>query len=265
MPSDYLHGFSQKEQERLVKQAQFLEDSIYKNIDFTQCANLLELGCGVGAQTEILLRRFPRLKITSIDASQTQLEKARERVTDPRVTFKIEDAKKLTFSPGSFDGIFVCWLLEHVPKPIEVLREANRVLKSGGKIYCSEVLNASLYLHPYSPATLRYWFAYSDHQWTIVGDPFVGAKLGNLLLGSGYSKIDVQPIVFHYDNHTPKQRSEMFQYWSDLLLSGTDALVAAGKVDMDGVLAMKAELETLKSAPDSVFFYSAIQASATKV
>ncbi len=39
---------------------------------------LIEVGCGVGAQTEILLRHFPDLHVTGVDASEPNLAAARE-------------------------------------------------------------------------------------------------------------------------------------------------------------------------------------------
>jgi trans-aconitate methyltransferase len=74
----YLHGFDSSEQDRLYRQAEFMEQAVYRDIDFSDRTHILEVGCGVGAQTAILLRRFPRLKITGIDASDDQLARARE-------------------------------------------------------------------------------------------------------------------------------------------------------------------------------------------
>lgn len=51
----YLHGFSKTEQDRLREQAVFSEQTIYRDIDFSESKNIIEVGCGVGAQTEILL------------------------------------------------------------------------------------------------------------------------------------------------------------------------------------------------------------------
>ena len=65
---NYLHGFSSVEQARLMKQARLLENTIFGNIDYTGVQRLLEVGSGVGAQTEILLRRFPELHVTCVDA-----------------------------------------------------------------------------------------------------------------------------------------------------------------------------------------------------
>ncbi len=72
----YLHGFSPTEQERLRRQAEFAEHAVYRNVDLTDVQHLLEVGCGVGAQTSILLRRFPHLKLTGIDLNDKQLAAA---------------------------------------------------------------------------------------------------------------------------------------------------------------------------------------------
>ena len=52
----YLHGFSKDEQERLRKQARFGEYTVYQNVNLSNVKDLLEVGCGVGAQSEFILR-----------------------------------------------------------------------------------------------------------------------------------------------------------------------------------------------------------------
>lgn len=262
----YLHGYSSEEQDRLYKQAQFLEPSVFEGVDFSENKRVLEVGCGVGAQTEILLRRFPQLKIQGVDASEPQIARAKAHlaadVKAGRAAFDVGDALHLPYPDNSFDGAFLCWFLEHVQEPVGILREVIRVLNAGGRISCNEVLNATFYVHPYSPATLQYWFAFNDHQWTLKGDPFVGAKLANYLLAAGFQNVQTQPAVLHYDNRAPKQRARFIEYWTSLLLSGAKGLIDAGKVTEEIVQEMTRELDTLKDDPDAVIFYSYIKATA---
>jgi SAM-dependent methyltransferase len=220
----------------------------------------------VGAQTEILLQRFPHLRIQGVDASSEQIKAARARlkksIQEKRANFDVGDALHLKYKDDSFDGAFVCWFLEHVQEPVGILQEIRRVLKPGSLIYCNEVLNATLYLNPYSPATLQYWFAFNDHQWTIRGDPFVGGKLANYLLAAGYQNIETEAKVAFYDNRSPKRRAQFIAYWSELLVSGAPGLLKAGRVTPALVKEMQAELARLQDDPDAVFFYSWIQAHA---
>ena len=76
----YLHGFSPEEQDRLRQQAAYAEHSIYQNVNFSSVKNLLEVGCGVGAQSEIILRRYSKLKLTGIDLSDAQISMAKQRL-----------------------------------------------------------------------------------------------------------------------------------------------------------------------------------------
>ena len=264
----YLHGFSAEDQARLVRQARIAESTIFRNVDYSGAQRLLEVGSGVGAQTEILLRRFPDLHATCVDLSQPQIDAARANLArmpwlEGRYTLQAADATDLPFEPRSFDSAFLCWVLEHVPSPARVLSEVRRVLSPGAPVYVTEVMNASFLLDPYSPDVWRYWMAFNDFQIESGGDPFVGAKLGNLLLAGGYRDVTTEIKTFHLDNREPARRKTMIAFWQELLLSAADQLLAAGKVDADTVDGVRREMRQVQSDPNAVFFYSFVQARAT--
>jgi len=264
---NYLHGFSNVEQERLKKQALLLEQLIYHDIDFSQVDKLLEVGCGVGAQSEIILRRFPNLYLTGVDLSQKQLEVAQHNLekclyAKDRFELKQMSANQLTLPPRSFDGAFLCWILEHVPSPAHVLSEIRRVLRPNSPVVVTEVLNSSFFFDPYSPNLWKYWMEFNDYQYELGGDPFVGAKLGNLLFSLGFKNIETKVKTIHLDNRDPVQRHKFVTFWQELLLSGADQLVNAKKVDIELVNAMKKEVDTVANDPNCVFYYSFIQAHA---
>jgi ubiquinone/menaquinone biosynthesis C-methylase UbiE len=263
----YLHGYSAPERDRLHRQARFLEPMVHDRLPFRRRRRLLEVGSGVGAQTEILLRHFPELHVTGVELNADQLAEARRYLaTVPWATDRYAmvqgDASRLEFEPESFDAAFLCWILEHVASPARVLSEVRRVLMPGAPVVCNEVLNATFFIDPYSPDTLRYWMAFNDHQLSLGGDPFVGAKLGNLLQSVGFRDVTTEVRAFHLDNRAPGERAEFLAYWSDLLLSGAPALLAAHKVAPEIVEGMTRELEVVARDPNSVFFYAFIQARA---
>lgn len=265
--STYLHGFSEKEQNRLRYQAHFNEQRIYKNIDFSRTENLLEVGCGVGAQSEILLRRFPNLKLTGIDLNEKQLESAKSYLQGlpqykGRYTIEKMNAENLSYSANSFDGAFLCWILEHVPTPQNVLAEVRRVLRPGSTVYITEVLNSSFFLEPYSPNVWKYWMAFNDYQFEKAGDPFIGAKLGNLLLSSGFQQIHTKVKTLFFDNRTPEERKETIEFWTDLLMSAKNVLVAEKYITDDLAREAEKELRNVARDPNAVFYYNFIQAQA---
>lgn len=264
----YLHGFTREEQDRLYHQARFLEHRVHEGLPLRRARRLLEVGCGVGAQTDILLRRHPELHITGVDASETNLQRATKHLqglpwAKKRWDLHAGDAANLSFEADTFDSAFLCWILEHVAEPLRVLSEVRRVLRPGSPIVVSEVQNATFFLDPYSPHTLDYWKAFNEHQIDLGGDPFVGAKLGNLLQAVGFRDIvcEVRPI--HLDNRTPGERAEFLHYWSELLLSGASGLQKAGRVSTETVRGMQKELAIVARDPNAVFFYAFVQARAT--
>jgi ubiquinone/menaquinone biosynthesis C-methylase UbiE len=264
----YLHGFSPVEQARLMKQARLAESTIFSSVDYTGARRVLEVGSGVGAQTEILLRRFPDIHVTCVDLSEAQLEAARQNLgkmpwCQGRYSLQQADATDLPFSPREFDAAFLCWVLEHVPSPARVLNEVRRVLAPGSPVYITEVMNSSFLLDPYSPNVWRYWMAFNDFQYDSGGDPFIGAKLGNLLLAGGYRDVATEIKTFYFDNREPGRRKTMIAFWEELLLSAADQLLEAGRVTAEIVDGMRRELSDVQNDPNAVFFYSFVQARAT--
>lgn len=261
----YVHGFTRDEQERLYRQARFLEARVHEGLPLWRAKNLIEVGCGVGAQTDILLRRHPELRVTGLDASPTNLERAKRHIAKlpwakGRAAFEQGDAASMRFDADTFDSAFLCWILEHVADPLQVLSETRRVLRPGSPIICTEVLNATFFLEPYSPHTLKYWMAFNDRQLELGGDPFVGAKLGNMLQTVGCRDIVTTVRPIHLDNRAPGERAEFIAYWTELLLSGASGLVEAGKVSVATVEGMTKELHEVAHNPDAVFFYAFVQA-----
>lgn len=266
-PNTYLHGFTEEERLRLKKQAAHSEFTVYQDLNFTGIQNLLEVGCGVGAQSEILLRRFPNLKLTGIDQNQGQIDEALKYLGSfPHLKGRYDlikmDASEMDFESHQYDAAFLCWILEHVKNPQKVLGELRRVLRPGSQVIITEVMNSSFFLDPYSPHVWQYWLAFNDLQHESGGDPFVGAKLGNLLLSSGYKQVETKVKTWHYDNREPAKRKTVINYWRDLLLSGAEQLLEAKKVDKDLVRDMTKELNRVDKDPNAVFFYSFIQARA---
>ena len=265
----YLHGYSPIEQDRLRQQARFTEQSIYGNIDLSDVGKLLEVGVGVGAQSEIILRRFPDIKIVGIDQSEQQLASARESLQKlPYAKDRYEllqmDATSMDFESMSFDGAFICWVLEHVPQPERVLSEVRRVLKKGCRVTMSEVMNHSFFLEPYSPNVWKYWMAMNDYQYEQTGDPFIGAKLGNLLLAQGFTDIQTRVQTWHFDNRAPEKRKLYIEFWTQILLSAKEQLLAAQYVDEETLRLAQKELKQVAKDPNAAFYFSFMQAQAVR-
>lgn len=262
----YVHGFSAQEQERLLQQAKLTEQEVYKGIDLSDVSDLLEVGCGVGAQTSILLRRYPKLNITAIDLSDLQLKVAVERlkkdISVGSVSFHQMNAEDLSGIKKTFDAAFSCWFLEHVPEPANVLKEIKTKLKVGGKLYLTEVNNSTFFMDPYSPNTLKYWFELNDLQWSKKGHPFIGVQLGNLLADAGFSEIKIEPRPMLYDNRYPLRKKVFAEEFLNFFLSSQDMLLKEKRVDQTLIDGMKKEFEMLRDHENGVFYWEFVHARA---
>jgi ubiquinone/menaquinone biosynthesis C-methylase UbiE len=265
----YLHGYSPSEQQRLFSQADFLENYIFEKVDYSDTETLIEIGCGVGAQTEVLLRRFPQLHITAIDYSPTQIQTATRRLSRPltagKVRLELADASHLPYRDQQFDGGFVCWVLEHVAQPSQVLGELFRVVRPGGRVSATEVLNTPIFISPTSPAIAHYWDQYNQHQRELGGAPNIGAYLPGLFLSAGFSSIETHLLSYHLDRRLdPAERKRFLDYWRTLFLSAAPSLSEAQRIRPADIARMENEFTLLEKDSESVFFLMAMQVHARR-
>ncbi|MFK7950103.1 MAG: methyltransferase domain-containing protein [Saprospiraceae bacterium] len=265
----YIHGYSETEQARLVSQGQVLSPFIFDKLDLTSVKHLLEVGSGVGAMTLGILERYPNLPITCLEISEAQLAKAKINLPKSKIGTQIQlrqaDARQTNFEENStFDGAFLCWVLEHIPQPELVLSELFRVLKKGSQVFITEVFHSSLHLFPNCPNAMEYWQKCIDFQATIDGDANVGHRLGNMLQDAGFSEIDVRPYPMFFDKRQPENRAKMLTYWHGLMFSALENMLEANFCTLE--LWQKAETEILAliENDDAVFYYSFVQGIARK-
>lgn len=101
---------------------------------------VLELGCGAAWTTRLLVERLGAESVTATEVDRIQHEK-NLRLTDlPRVTFRYGGAQTIADPDGTYDLAIMLKSLHHVPMPLmnQSLAECHRVLKPGGRLYCSE-------------------------------------------------------------------------------------------------------------------------------
>ena len=78
--ADYLHGYSGRESQRLLDQAATLAELLHWDTVFPPGSDVLEAGCGVGAQTVAIAGASPGARIRSVDLSAQSLQAAKARV-----------------------------------------------------------------------------------------------------------------------------------------------------------------------------------------
>jgi SAM-dependent methyltransferase len=209
MARDYVHGYDSAANRRLEDQAETLEELLHRDTAYPAGSAVLEAGCGVGAQTGRLLRRNPEIALTCIDISASSLAEARARLSVAdlaRVRFERADLYALPFPDGRFDHVFVCFVLEHLARPLAALAELMRVLKPGGTMTVIEGDHGSTYFHPDDADARRAVECQVELQRAAGGDALIGRRLYPLLEAAGFPEIRVSARMVYVDGSKPALR-----------------------------------------------------------
>jgi SAM-dependent methyltransferase len=96
--------------------------------------DVLELACGTGIVTRQLRARLdPSIRLVASDLSKAMLDFARSKpVERGRIEWREADAASLPFDDGEFGAVVCAFGIMFVPDKRAAMREARRVLKTGG-------------------------------------------------------------------------------------------------------------------------------------
>lgn len=267
MGSGYVHGYETRESERLHDQAMTLMDLLHVDTSYPPGSRVLEAGCGTGAQTVALARSSPKARITSIDISADSLAEAKARVRAAgadNVRFLQADIHDLAFAPESFDHVFVCFVLEHLARPVDALLALRRLLKSGGSITVIEGDHGSAYFHPDSAAAREAIGCQVELQRAAGGNALIGRQLFPLLTEAGFAAIQVSPRMVYVDASRPDLVDGFTKKTFTAMIEGVrEAAVDAGIITAERFDAGTRALHRT-AEPDGVFCYTFFKALATK-
>lgn len=112
----------------------FIEfDELSKMQPIARQERVLDLGCGLGAQTLLLAERCGH--VIGVDPDPEYIAaastKARQRRT-PNIEFLCNTLEGAALPEGSLDKVYSYSVVEHIPNYLQVISEVFRVLKPGG-------------------------------------------------------------------------------------------------------------------------------------
>jgi ubiquinone/menaquinone biosynthesis C-methylase UbiE len=117
----------------------------------------LELGCGRGVGTELILDVFGADSVDAFDLDPRMAALAQRRLArrGSRVRVWVGDTSLISVPDASYDAVFDFGIIHHVPDWRCALSEVHRVLKPGGQFYSEEVLRRFI-LHPVTRRLLEH-------------------------------------------------------------------------------------------------------------
>lgn len=205
-----------------------------------------DIGCGVGTMSRYIAlvngASGGRGDFVGVDVSEKQIEQAQklfESAPEQNARFIVASAYETGLTSDSFDMVYSRFLLMHVARPQDVLKEMKRILKPGGILAIEDGDFASPFCYPPSTAYDRCFELYRLAGEREGADFRIGPKLPNLVLNAGFSLRGVtlaQPVILTGDaKRLPEWTLEEF----------APTLIAANLAAQEEIHALTAELQRL--------------------
>lgn len=176
-----------------------------KKASLPKGATVLDLACGTGDFSQLVLRSSPGARVVAVDLTEQMLREARMRGLTEVVS---GDALALPFADELFDCVFVGYGLRNFPDLNTALREIYRVTRPGGLMVSLDFflptnsLLRQLYLG-YLYAQGAFWGLLMHGRprlYTYIPDSlrsFVSMEeFSSLLQRMGYARVDARAYIF---------------------------------------------------------------------
>lgn len=104
-------------------------------IQLPENVKVLEIGCGNGAATKLIMKHMNPAELIGVDLAPTFIDMAKKALADePRASFTVGDAVQTGQIDAAFDLVIAHTVYSHLLDPEGALAEAYRVLKPGGQM-----------------------------------------------------------------------------------------------------------------------------------
>ncbi|WP_237213814.1 class I SAM-dependent methyltransferase [Falsiroseomonas oryziterrae] len=210
----------------------------------------VDVGCGNGAFTELVMQRCAPAEVQALDPSEGQLAFARTRPGAAGAMFRQGDALALPFDEDSFDIAVMALVIFFVPEPARGVAEMARVARPGGEVV-AYAWNFTAGGFPYEPiqAELRAMgFKPPLPPHVAVATP---AGLSRLWTDAGLQDVTTQEITVH------RAWPDFDAFWNDTTVSGALATLI-GSLPPEQLATLRAQVAARLQRPDGRIAYDSL-------
>jgi len=177
----------------------------------------LDVGCGTGALSEVILKVTDPREILGVDPSADFLAAAAAQIDDPRVRFAIGDACALPAPDDAYDAVVAGLVLHFVPDPPPAVREMARAARHGGTVaaYVWDFAGERQFTRYFWQAATAVDPAAAAHDPSLQMPLCQPEPLAALFAEAGLRAVTVQSVV------APTKFRDFDDYWQPLFLGGS--------------------------------------------
>jgi SAM-dependent methyltransferase len=174
----------------------------------------IDVGCGSGAFTELLVQRCAPLEARGIDPSEAQLAFARTRPGASGALFQGGNAMALLFDANQFDAAVMALVIFFVPDPAKGVAEMVRVVRPGGLIaaYAWDMLSGGF---PFEPIQRELRAIGGTPRLPPTADPARLEVLRDLWTDAGLESIEMREIAVQ------RSFADFEDFWNSSTITGS--------------------------------------------
>ncbi len=228
---------------------------------------LIDVGCGPGTITTGLARAVAPGEVVGIDPVEAVIEQAREHAARERLTslrFETASAYEIPEPDASFDVAYMHQVLQHVARPVDLLRDTLRVLRPGGIVAVREVDYATMTPWPAVPELEQWLTLYQQVAAQNHSELNAGRRVPMWLREAGFIDLEISgaTMVFH-------ERADVENWgysWAERTLRSSFAehAIEFGFATHDDLEAIAAGWRRWADDPEAFFFYVNIEGIARR-
>lgn len=194
-------GDRESELKRLIAQAtigEAMEFAALDRVGLRDGMRILDLGSGPGVTTFLMARRLPSANIIGVEPEDLLRSEAEALIEDRRIGGRCRFLKgtgdHIPLADGYVDFAYARLLFQHLPAPLDVLKEMMRVTRRDGTIVILDVDDRTNIIHPAPAGWEEMERRISDAQASGGGDRYVGRKLHGYLHEAGFRDVGVETV-----------------------------------------------------------------------
>lgn len=183
--------------------------------------SILDVATGQGQFVDALIEALAGFeRITGIDTSESHLEAARRRFSDPKIEFRQMDCHQMSFPNEYFDTVTISNSLHHLKDPRQALDEMFRVCKQEGLVMISEMIRDQANPTQQTHVELHHWWSAVD---TLNGithnETYTRAELEELVGQIAFGETDIyEDTVPDDDPREPERLKQLHGIIDDYMV-----------------------------------------------